>query len=457
MGRCGHCGEWDSLDEELTAVRPAPGGGVGIGAGGAGGPGTAEPPQLLADVGDADRSARPTGLAELDRVLGGGLVPGSVTLLAGEPGIGKSTLLLQMLAAVARAGRRSLLVSAEEATAQVRMRAARLGVADDGLWVAGAADLGSIRQALAEMRPDVVVIDSIQTVGERNGGFAPGSPAALRLAAQSLCDDARATGAAVVLVGHVTKDGSIAGPRLLEHLVDTVLSFEGDRHYALRTLRAVKHRFGPVGELGLWEMAGDGLREVGDATSFLLADRRAETPGSCVYAGLEGRRPLLVEVQALVVPEGAGRRCATRVEAGRLAQLLAVLDQRAGVGLRQHDVYVSAVGGVRIAEPGADLAVATAVASAFTGLAVPADTVVVGEIGLGGELRQAPQAARRLAEAARMGFRRGVVPAGTEEVDGIGLCPAEHVAAALDLSLTGRPVPRPRLRVVGGQPLAGGS
>jgi DNA repair protein RadA/Sms len=436
-GRCGQCGDWDALEEEVSGGLPplAP-------------VSSSPPPMLLSELPESDRPAVPTGLGELDRVLGGGLLPSSVTLVAGEPGIGKSTLLLQALSSVARSGRRALLISAEESPGQVRMRAERLGVVGDGVCVAADTDLAAIRSSIEEVAPDVMVIDSIQTVGDRSGGFAAGSAQTVRLAAQQLAEDARRRGTAVVLVGHVTKDGSIAGPRVLEHLVDTVISFEGDRHHALRTLRAVKHRFGPVGELGLWEMTDRGLVEVADGTSFLLADRRPETPGSCIYAGLEGRRALLVEVQALVLVDGSGHRTSTKVESSRLDQLLAVLDRRAGVSVRGVDVYVSAVGGVRLAEPGVDLALAAAIYSSLSGRYVPDDIVVMGEVGLGGELRQVAQAGRRLAEAARMGFKRAVVPAGTDPGSGIDLIACQRVDQALAHIVSGPSVAAPVLRVV---------
>ena len=394
----------------------------------------------------------PTGVGELDRVLGGGLVPSSVTLIAGEPGIGKSTLLLQVLAGVAARGRRGLLVAAEESPSQVGMRAARLGITAEGIWVVGDTDLPSIRAAAAGVHPDVLVIDSIQTISDPESGPVAGTVASVRACASALADEAKSGGPAVVLVGHVTKDGAIAGPRVLEHLVDTVLSFEGDRHHALRLLRAAKHRFGPVGELGMWEMTAAGLEEVPDGAAFLLADRRPGAPGSVVFAGIEGRRPLLIEVQALVAPAGGGspRRSASGYETGRLGQLVAVLDQRAGVSLRGEDVYVSAVGGVRLADPGADLAVALAVASAATGRPVPADLVVMGEVGLGGEIRQVAQSPRRLAEAVRLGFSQAVVPSGAPDTPGLPTVPVDTLVEALDLVLASEPAPRPSLRVISG-------
>lgn len=410
----------------------------------------AVPPVEIHTLDGSDEQVMATGLAEFDRVLGGGLVPGSVTLLAGEPGTGKSTLLLQLLAALAGAGRRSLLVSAEESLHQVRHRAGRLGALRSGMWVAAETDLARIRAAAADLAADVLVVDSIQTVSDPSTASPPGSVAQVRACAQYLVDDAKSGGPAVILVGHVTKDGSIAGPRVLEHVVDTVLTFEGERRDAMRLLRAVKHRFGPVGELGLWEMTAAGLAEVADAGALLLADRRPGTPGSVLFPALDGRRPLLAEVQALVGPgvPGALRRTASGYETARLAQLLAVLERRAGLPLGGRDVYVSSVGGMRVADPGADLAVALAVASAATGRVVDDRLVVLGEVGLAGELRRVPGAPARLAEAFRMGFERVLAPPATVVPDGMTLIGAGTLGQALDQHL-GRAVAPPRLRLVG--------
>jgi DNA repair protein RadA/Sms len=340
-------------------------------------------------------------------------MPGSVTLLGGEPGVGKSTLLLQAMAAMARSGVRCLLVSAEESPGQVRMRAGRLDALVPGLWLVGETSLPGIDAAVREVEPDVLVVDSIQTVWDPELESGPGSVAQVRGCAHQLAVMAKSGGPAVVLVGHVTKEGSLAGPRVLEHLVDTVLSFEGDRHHALRMVRAVKHRFGSTGELGLFEMTAGGLEGVADAGGLFLADRREGTPGSVVFPTIEGQRPLLVEIQALVIksPMVSPRRSASGLDAGRLALLLAVLESRAGVCLSGHDVYVSAVGGVRIGDPGSDLAVCLALASAASDQSVEEGWVVVGEVGLGGEIRQVAHTPRRLAEAARLGFHRAVVPA----------------------------------------------
>jgi len=370
---------------------------------------------------------------ELDRVLGGGLVDGSVTLLGGEPGIGKSTLLLQVLAAVSAKGS-CLLVSAEESVAQVRLRAERLGPLPAGLLVIAETGLQGIVATIEASAPAVCVVDSIQAVADPDLGSGPGSVTQVRECAHALTRVAKERGTAVVLVGHVTKDGGLAGPRALEHVVDTVLSFEGDRHHALRMLRAVKHRFGPTGELGLFEMTDQGMAGVRDPGGLFLGDRGRDAPGSAVVMTIEGRRPLLVEVQALV---GRGtsanpRRAAQGVDSGRVAQLIAVLERHAGVVLGGADVFVSAVGGVRLPEPAADLGIALALVSATTDRVIPGDLAAVGEIGLGGELRQVPHAARRLAEAARMGFRRALVPTSSPRGPaGLELLRAGTVAEAI--------------------------
>ena len=425
LGRCPDCGEWSSVVEQPGAPgtngarrRPA-----GIGA---------NAPAPLADIDPLGAPLRGTGVSELDRVLGGGLVAGSVSLLAGEPGIGKSTLLLQALSTMAGRGSRCLLVCAEESVEQVRLRADRLGVPPPSLLIIAETSLPVVLAVAETLAPDVVAVDSIQTVYDPDAPGAPGSVTQVRDCAQRLVRYAKEQGVAAVLVGHVTKDGAIAGPRVLEHIVDTVLSFEGDRDHGVRTLRALKHRFGPTDELGVFEMTGDGLHGVPDASSLLLTERRGDTPGSVVAAAIEGARPLLVEVQALVTKSNAPipRRGAQALDAGRLALLIAVLQERAGVDLAGFDVYANVAGGVRVAEPGIDLAVAMAVTSARIDRAVPADTVLIGEVGLGGELRQVPQVARRLVEAARLGFARAIVPASTPDTDGIELLRAPDLAAA---------------------------
>jgi DNA repair protein RadA/Sms len=401
-GRCPTCDEWNTLVEEVERPASAPSAGA-----------STERAVPIVEVDAHEWAARPTGVSELDRVLGGGLVPGSVTLLGGEPGIGKSTLLLQALAALAANGARCLLVSAEESRQQVRLRAERLGALPASLWLVGETVLPGVIAHIEQVAPDVCVIDSIQTLHDPELGSAPGSVTQVRECAQQLVQVSKARGLATLLVGHVTKEGALAGPRVLEHIVDTVLSFEGERHHALRLLRALKHRFGPTSELGLFEMVDAGLVGVPDAGAMFLADRRAGVPGSVVVPTIEGHRPLLVELQALVGPAAVAampRRSAQGLDSGRLALLLAVLDRRVQLSLGAADVYASAVGGVRVVEPGADLPLALALASAHTDTALPDDLVACGEVGLGGELRQVSQTPRRLAEAARLGFGQAVVP-----------------------------------------------
>jgi DNA repair protein RadA/Sms len=393
-------------------------------------------------------SPRPTGLAELDRVLGGGLVPGSATLVGGEPGIGKSTLLLQALGSMARAGAKCLLVSAEESAQQVRLRADRLHALEPSVWLVAETSMPGIVAAVDEVAPDVVVVDSIQTVHDPDLGAAPGSVTQVRECAHRLVRMAKERGPAVVLVGHVTKDGSLAGPRLLEHVVDTVLSFDGDRHHALRLLRAVKHRFGPTGELGLFEMVEDGLIGVPDPSGLFLGDRLVgidgrAAPGSVVVPVMEGSRPLLVEVQALTSKSDLTqpRRSVQGLDSGRMALVLAVLDRHMQVPLARHDVYASAVGGVRVIEPAADLALAMALVSAQRDVTLPSGLVACGEIGLAGEVRQVAHLSRRLTEASRLGFTTAVVPVSAPDVAGLRLVRVSTIAEAVGriVKATGSP------------------
>jgi len=420
LGRCDGCGAWGTLEpvtESSTApVRP-------------GGP--AVP---IGEVAHAGRPARATGSQEVDRVTNGGFVPGSLTLLAGEPGVGKSTLALQLAAQAAVRGQRALYLSAEESPAQVHQRATRLGALHGELWLAGANDVDTIVGEIARLQPGFVIVDSIQTVALAEVAAAPGSVTQVRASALRLADAARAHDSAILLIGHVTKDGSLAGPRQLEHLVDTVLSFEGDRHHALRLLRAVKHRFGPTSELGLFEMVQGGLVDVEDASGLLLADRRSGAAGSVVFPMVDGQRPLLVELQSLVVsgPGANGsRRSAEGVDGGRLALLLAVLGRVLELPVLSAEVYCLAAGGVAVHDPGADLALACAIVSSLSGKPVPGDTVVCGEVGLGGEVRSVRHAERRLAEAVRAGFRRAVVPVTSPDVPGLTLTRVKSVGEAL--------------------------
>ncbi len=424
-GQCGSCGAWATLEEvtEVKAVAGAPTSGWSEGA--------ARPFSEVATLVDP---VQPTGVAEVDRALGGGLVAGSVTLLGGEPGIGKSTLLLQLAAARSTAGGKVLYVSAEESAAQLRRRADRLELELDNVWVQAETALPSVLDEVKRLQPDLLLVDSIQTVSTPTVGSVPGSVTQVRECAQSLLDTAKQGGIATVLVGHVTKEGTLAGPRTLEHLVDTVLSFEGDRHQRLRFLRAVKHRFGATGEPGVVEMTAQGLVAVPDPSGLFLADRHDGATGSAVVPVLDGHRPLLVEVQALIVESRAAspRRAAQGIDTNRVSLLLAMLERRCSLAVLGSEAYISVVGGVRVTEPGADLAVAMAVASSVVNQPIPDDLVVCGEVGLSGELRQPTQLDRRLEEAARLGFRRAVVPASVGECSAdIELLKASTVADAL--------------------------
>ncbi len=426
-GKCTACGAWNSLIEDVEGPDDSL---VSLAAGMALVP--AGEPSPIDSIDASIGAPVATGIAELDRVLGGGLVPGSVTLLGGEPGIGKSTLLLQLLAA---AQGKTLYVTAEESAQQVRLRAERLGALKDSLWLLPEMSLPHIVRAIDDVQPTLVVVDSIQTVADPELGSTPGSVVQVRGCAHRLVQEAKRRNLPVVLVGHVTKEGGLAGPRVLEHVVDTVLSFEGERHHALRLLRAAKHRFGPTNELGLFEMTEAGLVGVPDASSLFLADRRTGVPGSVVVPTLEGQRPLLVELQALTNPLSGGvqpRRSAQGVDHGRLSMLLAVLERRARVSLAQHEVYASVVGGIKLNEPGADLGLCLALVSAITNTPLPADLVVCGEVGLAGEVRQVGHISHRITEAARLGFTRAIVPGNSPDTSsGIKLQKVTTLSEAL--------------------------
>ena len=427
VGQCPGCQAWGTLVEELLAPVVS---GITTSLLSANGP-----PVPIGDVDPTEFSPRPTGVGELDRVLGGGLVPGSVTLLGGEPGIGKSTVLLQACAEVAAAGRKVLYLSGEESPQQIRLRAERLGALHPLLYLAAETALPNVIAAIAEVEPDFVVVDSVQTLTHPEMASAPGSVAQVRECSHRLVQEAKRRDCAVVLVGHVTKDGNLAGPRVLEHVVDTVLAFEGDRHHALRLLRVVKHRFGSTQELGLFEMTETGLHGVPDPSGLFLIDRRRGVPGSVVVPTIEGARPILVEIQALVTESSlpSPRRSAQGIDSGRLSMILAVLEQRAGFKASKADVFALAVGGVKVGEPGADLAVALALASTMTQIPVDYHLVACGEIGLGGELRQVAHTQRRLSEAARLGFKRAVVPfSAPQDVEGIELIRVGTVSDAID-------------------------
>jgi DNA repair protein RadA/Sms len=404
QGKCEACGEWNTLSEE-GAEQPA-------------GPGRKPAKGRLFALepltGEAHEAPRlPTGLAELDRVTGGGLVRGSVLLMAGDPGIGKSTLLIQAAAAMARAGHRAVYISGEEAVAQVRLRAERLGLSEAAVELATETAVEDIIATLSEGKtPRLIVIDSIQTMWTSTVESAPGTVTQVRGSAQALIRYAKRSGAAVILVGHVTKDGQIAGPRVVEHMVDAVLSFEGEGSHQFRILRAVKNRFGPTDEIGVFEMTGGGLQQIANPSELFLSERDLGQPGTAVFAGIEGTRPLLVEIQALVAPSSLGtpRRAVVGWDPSRLSMVLAVLEAHCGVKLGGHDVYLNVAGGLRIQEPAADLAAAAALVSSLANAPLPADAVYFGEVSLSGAIRPVAQSPARLKEAAKLGFRRAVAP-----------------------------------------------
>ncbi|MHB8730432.1 MAG: DNA repair protein RadA [bacterium] len=454
LGRCPGCSAWNSLVEERLAAPAAgrrPGARrdgdlTGAAAGGAGQAGAVP----IAEVTLDDAVRRRTGLAEVDRVLGGGVVPGSLVLVGGDPGVGKSTLALAVAHHMAASGPAArdahpvLYVSGEESVRQTKMRAARLGVDAPNLLVLAETDLDQIVAQIDRLRPSLVVVDSIQTVYRADVTAAPGSVAQIRECTGDLLRVAKTDGGpAVLVIGHVTKEGAIAGPRVLEHMVDTVLYFEGERHHAYRVLRATKNRFGSTNEIGVFAMSGRGLTEVADPSALFLAERPEGASGSAVVCAVEGTRPLLLEVQALVTrtPFGMPRRTAAGIDYNRLLLLLAVLEKRAGLHLSAHDVYVSVAGGVRVDEPAADLGVALAVASSHRDRPVDAGAVAVGEVGLGGEVRAVSQIDRRIAEAAKLGFRRVVAPranlAGLDDTPaGVEITGVDTVAEALGLFVT---------------------
>ncbi|HEY6921350.1 MAG TPA: DNA repair protein RadA [Methyloceanibacter sp.] len=426
-GKCASCGEWNSIIEEQ-----APSGS----------------PALVAIRGDKGRLASfetlaaatidaprlPTGMTELDRVLGGGLVPGSAVLVGGDPGIGKSTLLLQAAAKLAETGARVVYLSGEEAPAQVRMRAARLGLAHAPVALGTETNLANIVATLGSTVPPVlVIIDSVQTLWSEGVEAAPGTITQLRSCASALISHAKGSGSTLALVGHVTKDGQIAGPKVIEHMVDTVLYFEGLSGHQFRVLRAIKNRFGPTDEIGVFEMRSDGLEEVDNPSALFLSDRDRNAPGTAVFAGMEGTRPILVEIQALVAPSllGTPRRAVVGWDPNRLAMLLAVLEARCGVRLGSHDVYLNVAGGLRLQEPAADLAAAAALISSLTGRPAPEDTVYFGEVSLTGAVRAVGHRDQRLKEAAKLGFARAAVPAmageGDRESKDIGLSPLSQL------------------------------
>jgi DNA repair protein RadA/Sms len=410
VGRCGECQAWGSVAEATgnptgrTQASPV-----------------SSPAVPIGRVAVEETSSRSSGVPELDRVLGGGVVPGAAVLLAGEPGVGKSTLLLEVASQTARSGLRVLYVTGEESASQVRMRADRTAAVHDELYLAAETDLGAVLSHVNDVRPQLLVVDSVQTIGAPDVDGVPGGVTQVKEVAAALVRVAKTQGIATMMVGHVTKDGSVAGPRVLEHLVDVVLQFEGERSSRLRMVRAVKNRFGPVDEIGCFELSGEGIVAVTDPTGLFVARHHEPVAGTCVSVVLEGRRPILAEVQALVTTATAERprRTTSGLDGSRVAMLVAVLEQRAGIRLHGNDVFASTVGGVRIAEPAADLATAIAVASAWKQREIPTDLVAIGELGLAGELRRVRDIPQRLAEAARLGFRGAIVPAESHRDAGV--------------------------------------
>ena len=411
VGRCPECQTWGTVSE--AGGRPA--GRVTAGP-------VSAPARPIAEVAGEAAAHRPTGIGELDRVLGGGLVPGSVVLLAGEPGVGKSTLLVTAAAQIADSGRRCLVVTGEESAAQVRLRAGRIGAIADDLYLAAETELSAVLGHVDAVKPDVLVVDSVQTIGTATVDGTPGGVAQVREVAASLTRVAKERGIATIVVGHVTKDGAIAGPRVLEHLVDVVLHFEGDRHSRLRLVRTVKNRFGPADEVGCFDLTDDGIQGLADPSGLFLTRSAEPVPGTCVTVAMEGRRALLTEVQSLVgaTTTPTPRRTTSGLDNARVSMILAVLERRARHRLHDKEVYAATVGGVRLVEPAADLAVALAVASAATDFIVPSDLIAIGEVGLAGEVRPVSTVLARLQEAARLGFRSALVPTGsTVRAEGI--------------------------------------
>jgi len=436
VGRCGECQAWGSVAEGAVPTGRTAAGPV------------SSPAVPIGQVPAEDSRARTSGVPELDRVLGGGVVPGAALLLAGEPGVGKSTLLLEVAAQTAKAGLRTLYVTGEESASQVRLRADRTGAIHDELFLAAETDLGAVLSHVNAVRPQLLVVDSVQTIGASDVEGVPGGVTQVKEVAAALVRVAKTQNIATMLVGHVTKDGSIAGPRVLEHLVDVVLHFEGERSSRLRMVRAVKNRFGPIDEVGCFDLSGDGIVAVTDPTGLFIARHHEPVPGTCVSVVLEGRRPILAEVQALVTPSAAERprRTTSGLDGSRIAMVVAVLQQRGRIRLHTHDVFASTVGGVRINEPAADLASAIAIASAWKQRDIPTDLVAIGELGLAGELRRVRDTPQRLAEAARLGFRAAIVPAESHrdagvvrQVDGlrvVGVPDVDSALRVLDLAHT---------------------
>jgi DNA repair protein RadA/Sms len=433
LGRCPGCGQWNTLVEETIGSASTPAAKNVLARG---------TPQIIAEVEVQESRRLSSSILELDRVLGGGIVPGSLVLIGGDPGIGKSTLLLQILHGLSTSAQPILYISGEESALQIKLRAQRLGLASSQLYVVAESGLENIFSLMDELNPAVVAVDSIQTVYTAQLESAPGSVSQVRHCADRLMQDGKRNGRPVFLVGHVTKEGAIAGPRVLEHMVDTVLYFEGDRGHAFRILRATKNRYGSTNEIGVFEMKDTGLQEVSNPSELLLAERPLDSPGSTVTAAMEGTRPILAEVQALASPSSLAvpRRTSMGIDQNRLALLVAVLEKKIGLSLLHQDIFVNAVGGVRIDEPAVDLAITTAVASSVLDKPVDSQTVLLGEVGLTGEVRAVTRTDIRVKEASKLGFRRCLLPQSNADrlnrIGSIEVIGVQSVRGVLDLLFT---------------------
>lgn len=429
VGRCGECQAWGTVVEEAATAGPSTRATA-----------TTSPAVPLPHVAATASARKPTGVGEFDRVLGGGLVPGAAVLLAGEPGVGKSTLLLDVAARLARDGATVLYVSGEESAGQIRLRAERIGALEEGVLLAAETDLGAVLAHVAAISPDLVVVDSIQTIGSAQLDGAPGGVSQVREVASALIQAAKLSAIPMVLVGHVTKDGSVAGPRIVEHLVDVVCQFEGENHSTLRLLRATKNRFGSVDEVGCFQLVDAGIESVADPSGLFLSGDRGHVPGTCATITVDGKRPLPAEIQALVAPSALAnpRRATSGIDSSRVAMILAVLHRRVGVALAADDVYVATIGGARVTEPAADLALALALASARADKPVHQGWCAVGEVALSGAVRPVSAISQRIAEAARLGFTDVVAPATERAMKapiGLRLHPVAQVAEAVRLAI----------------------
>lgn len=442
VGRCPDCGEWGSIEESAPAAAVAAGGR------GATAVAPSSPARPITEIDANAAGANPTGIAEFDRVLGSGVVPGSVVLLAGEPGVGKSTLLLETVKHWARQGRTALYVTGEESAGQVRLRAERTDAVHEKIYLAAETDLATVLGHVDQVRPSLLIVDSVQTMVATGSDGVTGGVTQIRAVTTALVSLAKNTGVAVVLVGHVTKDGTVAGPRSLEHLVDVVLAFEGDRHSSLRLVRGVKNRFGASDEVGCFEQRADGIHEVSDPSGIFMHQHDDDVPGSVAMVVLDGRRAMVGQIQTLMNTSSMAspRRAVSGLDSSRVAMMLAVAEQHCGVPASQHEVYASTVGGMRVTEPAADLAILLALYSAQKHQPIPRETAAIGEVGLAGEIRRVPSTARRVAEAKRLGLRRVIVPAGTDEdlPSGIDVIRVRDLGDAVRAAVPSAPLPERR-------------